>query len=249
LVLKERTMMKRIDTRLAGKLGLTLVVAVVAVLALATVVSARPPEPLGPDIPNMPHWFKGNVETDMGKPVAVGAEITARATTGSWTGQATTVTDGLSRYGWNPTFYVPGFDSSVPGSGAKNGDRIAFYVLGVRARLYDVLAGTWGDTYLFVSGGDTNLDLVVPLHYTITATAGPGGDISPSDAVQVNYGYDQTFTITADTHYDIADVIVDGVSQGAIADYTFTNVTANHTIAATFEKVALPMYLPFLSRY
>lgn len=70
--------------------------------------------------------------------------------------------------------------------------------------------------------------------YTIAATAGSNGSISPSGAVVVNHGGSQTFTISSDTGYHIADVTVDSVSQGAITDYAFTNVTANHTITASF---------------
>jgi uncharacterized repeat protein (TIGR02543 family) len=70
--------------------------------------------------------------------------------------------------------------------------------------------------------------------YTITASAGTGGSISPSGAVGVNDGASQAFTITAGACYAIADVLVDGVSAGAIASYTFNNVTADHTIAASF---------------
>ena len=70
--------------------------------------------------------------------------------------------------------------------------------------------------------------------YTITASAGANGAISPAGAVTVNYGANQTFTITPATDYHVADVLVDGVSVGAVTSYTFTNVTANHTIAATF---------------
>jgi uncharacterized repeat protein (TIGR02543 family) len=73
--------------------------------------------------------------------------------------------------------------------------------------------------------------------YTITATAGAGGSISPSGAVSVNCGANKTFNITADSCWNIADVSVDSVSQGAVASYTFTNVTANHTISATFSAI------------
>ena len=68
----------------------------------------------------------------------------------------------------------------------------------------------------------------------ITASAGSNGIISPSGAVSVNYGSDQTFTITPAPHYHVADVLVDGVSKGTLTTYTFNDVTANHTIAATF---------------
>jgi serine protease len=76
-----------------------------------------------------------------------------------------------------------------------------------------------------------------PATYTITATAGTGGAIDPSGEVIVNEGDSQTFTITAYTDYEIEDVLVDGISQGAITSYTFENVTADHTIHATFSYV------------
>ncbi len=71
--------------------------------------------------------------------------------------------------------------------------------------------------------------------HTITASAGAHGSISPSGAVSVNDGDSQSFTITADANYHIADVLVDSVSQGATGSYNFTNVIADHTIAASFS--------------
>jgi hypothetical protein len=70
--------------------------------------------------------------------------------------------------------------------------------------------------------------------YTITATAGANGSISPAGATQVNYGAGQTFTITPAAGYRVAAVTVDGSSVGAVSSYTFSNVTASHTISATF---------------
>ena len=72
--------------------------------------------------------------------------------------------------------------------------------------------------------------------FVITPTAGAHGTITPGTPQTVNYGGSATFTIAADTGYSIVDVLVDGVSAGAIASYTFSNVTANHTIAATFTQ-------------
>ena len=74
--------------------------------------------------------------------------------------------------------------------------------------------------------------------YTITATAGEGGSITPAGEVSVKEGASQTFAITASEGYAIADVLVDGQSVGAVDSYTFENVTANHTIAAVFTKTA-----------
>jgi uncharacterized repeat protein (TIGR02543 family) len=70
--------------------------------------------------------------------------------------------------------------------------------------------------------------------YSITASAGTGGTISPSGTVTVTHGDDQSFSIAANAHYHISDVLVDTSSQGAISAYTFTNVTAAHIIAASF---------------
>ena len=78
--------------------------------------------------------------------------------------------------------------------------------------------------------------------FTITASAGQGGSITPSGAVSVKKGESQTFTITPSEGYEITDVIVDGVSQGAVDTYTFENVTEAHTITASFTEktVTLP---------
>src|SRR5206468_9689296 len=70
--------------------------------------------------------------------------------------------------------------------------------------------------------------------YSLTASAGPGGSISPAGAVTVNCGSDQAFTIIPDACYEIADVLVDGASVGAVSNYTFSNVAASHTITASF---------------
>jgi len=72
--------------------------------------------------------------------------------------------------------------------------------------------------------------------YTVTASAGAGGTISPSGATVVNCGGDQAFTVTAGACYQIAEVLVDGVSVGAVSSYTFTDVQANHAIAASFVE-------------
>jgi parallel beta-helix repeat protein len=79
---------------------------------------------------------------------------------------------------------------------------------------------------------------------TISASAGANGAISPSGNVSVNFGGSQSFTITANTGYQIVDVVVDSVSQGAVSSYTFTNVTAAHTITATFTLTPTPTPTP-----
>ena len=76
-------MIRRAHAGSAGKVSLALVAALVLVLAFAVAVSAKPAAPSGP--PNLPHFFYGNVTTDLGTPLP-GMLVTAQAVTGSWTG-------------------------------------------------------------------------------------------------------------------------------------------------------------------
>ena len=73
-------------------------------------------------------------------------------------------------------------------------------------------------------------------YYTIEATAGAGGSISPSGSVSVREGGDQTFTITPDKGYAVSNVKIDGKSIGAVKSYTFENVSRTHTIEVVFVK-------------
>jgi hypothetical protein len=71
--------------------------------------------------------------------------------------------------------------------------------------------------------------------FTITATAGPNGSISPSGTPQVEEGGDILFTITPNTGYEVANVVVNNQSLGPMTSYLFTNVTSNQSIHATFQ--------------
>jgi predicted extracellular nuclease len=98
---------------------------------------------------------------------------------------------------------------------------------------------TTGITAVFsLAAGEENTTLDAGLIevFTITATAGLGGAIDPSGDVVVWNHTDQSFTIAADAGNTIRDVLVDGVSQGALAAYTFYDVTADHTIEAVFNR-------------
>lgn len=77
-------------------------------------------------------------------------------------------------------------------------------------------------------------------NYTITATAGANGTISPSGEVTVAEGEDKTFTITANSGYHIKDVKVNGASVGTVSTYTFNDVAANATITVEFEVDTVP---------
>src|SRR5262249_49137106 len=71
-------------------------------------------------------------------------------------------------------------------------------------------------------------------NWTITSSSGANGTISPLGAISVKHGNDLTFTMIPDLHYTVQDVLIDGVSFGAMTSYVFTNVSANHTIAVSY---------------
>lgn len=81
-----------------------------------------------------------------------------------------------------------------------------------------------------------------PATYTITASAGPNGGITPSGTTSVTHGGSQTYTISADNGHHIADVRVNGNSVGAVSSYTFTQVSADQTISATFAVENFNVY-------
>ncbi|MBI5325973.1 MAG: hypothetical protein HZB41_11995, partial [Ignavibacteriae bacterium] len=93
-------------------------------------------------------------------------------------------------------------------------------------------------TFYYVTENHTITATFAPTNrYTITATAGTGGTISPSGAVSVIEGDDQQFTWTPNQGYEIADVLIDGESQGKITEHTFGNVNADHTIEIIFNPI------------
>jgi len=74
--------------------------------------------------------------------------------------------------------------------------------------------------------------------YTITATAGANGSITPAGAIDVEEGKDQTFSFSANSGYQIAQVFIDDTNNSAAVaagSYTFTNVAANHKIEVYFK--------------
>ncbi len=73
--------------------------------------------------------------------------------------------------------------------------------------------------------------------YTLTVTAGANGSITPGTG-SVICGSNASYSITPDPGYNIDDVLVDGVSQGPISSYTFTNVQTTHTLSASFVLAA-----------
>jgi hypothetical protein len=95
--------------------------------------------------------------------------------------------------------------------------------------------GNSSSSYTFSNVGETHTFAATfaPDTFGITVSAGANGSISPSTS-NVNFGTSPSYTISPNAGYAISDVVVDGVSQGAISTYTFSTVSDSHTISATF---------------
>jgi len=113
-------------------------------------------------------------------------------------------------------------------------------VKGTKSEIIEDAAGKTSYAYTFTNvqaDGRIEASFEKPATtYTIEASAGANGTITPSGSVSVTSGGSQTFTMEGSNGYVVKDVLVDGVSEGARTTYTFTNVTANHTISVTFLK-------------
>jgi hypothetical protein len=77
-----------------------------------------------------------------------------------------------------------------------------------------------------------------PITYTITGISGPGGSINPEGDAKVNYGDDQSYTISPDYGYKKSNLIVDYHPVYMTSnEFSFNNVTQDHTISVTFSKM------------
>ncbi len=109
---------------------------------------------------------------------------------------------------------------SITDNGVNVGNNLAYSLTNVTAP-HDVIA-TFQPTHL------------------IHASAGPNGTISPIGDTVVDGGSNMNFSISPAMGFKIADLLVDGTSVGALSSYNFTNVTASHTISATFAASPIP---------
>jgi len=93
-------------------------------------------------------------------------------------------------------------------------------------------------TFTNVSANHTIFASFSAVTYTVNATSGPNGTLSPNSLLEFQYGDNQTFSITPDPGYEIADVVVDGSSQGPVSSYTFATIDRDHTIAVSFAALS-----------
>lgn len=136
-------------------------------------------------------------------------------------------------YGATPAFVITPNDAYNVTAITVNGSNVAL------ANVPNV-NGTYTYTFPAISANQTITATMAMKTYTITATAGANGSINPGTQT-VNFGASKTFTFTPNAGYVVANVTVDGANLGALSSYTFTNVTANHTINVTFAPAECEM--------
>ena len=139
----------------------------------------------------------------------------------------------------NDLIFLPG--STVPGGStaafqadANTGYRITGWYVDDKVKSS---AGT-NTQYSQVINNVTTVEAGFEAYYTITASAGPGGRISPSGSKTYRSGDSQTYTITPYGGYEIEDIKVNGSSVGKVTSHDFSNITSNHTISVTFTSTS-----------
>jgi hypothetical protein len=142
----------------------------------------------------------------------------------------------IGRSGVNPE------DFSIAGDTCSNRTLPSLETCTVDVVFAPQTAGEKSATVAFPSNDPETPVLSVPLSstataaYHIIASAGPGGSISPSGVISVNQGETWNFTMTPDEGFFVADLLVDGVSVGALTRYDFTDIGADHTIEVAFAS-------------
>ena len=195
-----------------------------------------------PAAPAKPGYTFAGWERD-GKAYDFTAPVTANMTlTAKWTANQYTITfdlDGGTVEG-NPDTYTAETESFTLKNPTRPGYTFTGWsgtgLTGENNMTVTIQKGSTGDRsytahWRYNGGGSSGYS-----YYTIKATAGTGGSISPSGNVSVREGRDQTFTITPDKGYAVANVKIDGKSIGAVKSYTFENVRRTHTIEVIFMK-------------
>jgi|GEM_PF-619914 len=146
---------------------------------------------------------------------------------------------GIGTLNW--TVSTPSYITPSPASGSSTGE-VDNVTLSLNMSVINTMAtGIWNDNITVAASGATtspqNIAVKVTIlsssDKTVTVTQSANGTISPGTTT-VPYGGNQTFNIAAISGYHIANVLVDGVSVGAVASYTFTNVIADHTLTAVY---------------
>ena len=143
----------------------------------------------------------------------------------------------LNKVNWSGTNIEPG-SKSVPGTGNQNPVPIiktSFDVMVTKAGAGELIFTADAQSSPNIDAFEVTPKKLIETTHTITATAGENGSISPSGTVTLEEGQSKTFTFTPNEGYEVSDVIVNGVSVGAIDSYTIENIKKDMTINVVFK--------------
>jgi hypothetical protein len=162
----------------------------------------------------------------------------ARVSSGSWSHIA------LTGDGRTMKLYINGIlDRTLATGHAITNYSTPEFVLGQASQTRNYFAGQMVDVRLFGRTlSDNEIADLSGFNYRITSAAATGGTISPSGQIALIHGSSATFSIIPDPGYSIADVLVNNNSVGARSSYTFNNISANHTISATFRRNSVSIH-------
>ena len=111
------------------------------------------------------------------------------------------------------------------------------FVLGQATRTDEYFMGQINNVRFYNRAlSDSEISQLSGMGYTINSSAGSGGSITPEGSIAVRAGSEISFSIKANTGYEIADVKVDNSSVGKVSSYTLSNISENHRIEATFLR-------------
>ena len=132
--------------------------------------------------------------------------------------------------GLNPEFtFIPDFGYEIE----------AVYIDGIQSMIAS------GGYYMFVNLLQNHTLRVVfkLIDYTIVASAGPNGTISPAGTITTPYQSNQTFTFTPNEGYVVSEVFVDNEPIGVQDSYTFEHISANHTIYVAYTRATMVIHI------
>ena len=125
-------------------------------------------------------------------------------------------------YGNRPVYNYRG------GAPIKADDSYSYIFVGWDKELVPVTSNT---TY-------TAVFETVPRRYTVTVEPTENGTVSPEDECTLDFYEQKTFVFTPDPGYRVADVLINGVSIGAVSSYTVTSIRADQTVYVKFERIS-----------
>ena len=162
------------------------------------------------------------------------ATSSARISAATWTYIA------ISGNGGNLKLYINGtLDRTISAGTAITNYSTPEFILGQATQTGTYFKGQINDVRMYNRVlSDNEIAQLSGKGYTVTSSAGTGGTITPSGSIAISAGSTISFSIRPNSGYRIAEVRTDNISRGAISSYEFRDISGDHTITATFQRIA-----------